>query len=171
MGNVQAAPGRRPLTEYPGFADSLATAKQGLIAICQQALTAGETGLTIPYTALLVANPNRDIYDDYLISQIEIRNILGEVIHQPYTVENVVVKTGDIIFYNQSYAKVLFVYGLDIRPHIPLPASNIPTPPPTPARGMAAVAQKPAAAAAAIDELLPLDLDTIPEAASIPIGH
>lgn len=168
MGNIQAVPGRRPLSEYPGFADSLAAAKQGLIANCQQALASGETGLIIPYTALLVANPNRDIYDDYLISQTEIRNILAEVVHQPYTVENVVVKTGDIIFYNQSYAKVLFVYGLDIRPHIPLPASNIPTPPPTPARAQAQ-AQQPAAAA--IDELLPLDLDTIPEAASIPMGH
>lgn len=154
MGNVQAAPGRRPLSEYPGFAASLATAKQGLRDLCQQALTAGETGVTIPYTALLVANPNRDIYDDYLISQREIRDVLADVIHQPYTVENIVVKTGDIIFYNQSYAKVLLVYGCAAAERqVPLPASQVPTPPPTPARK-------------SIDagELIPFDLDMVPEA-------
>lgn len=154
MGNVQAAPGRRPLSEYPGFATDLATAKQGLRDLCQQALAAGETGVTIPYMALLVANPNRDIYDDYLINQREIRAVLAEVIHQPYTVENIVVKTGDIIFYNQSYAKVLFVYGYPETPsHVPLPASQVPTPPPTPARK-----------SIESGELIPFDLDMIPEA-------
>ena len=151
MGNVQAAPGRRPLSEYPGFNASLAAAKQGLRDLCQQALAAGETGVTIPYMALLVANPNRDIYDDYLISQREIRAVLADVIHQPYTVENIVVKTGDIIFYNQSYAKVLFVYGYPETP-IPLPASQVPTPPPTP------------------NELVPFDIDTLPEASTHPKG-
>lgn len=157
MGNVQAAPGRRPLSEYPGFAADLATAKQGLRDLCQHALVAGETGVTIPYMALLVANPNRDIYDDYLISQQEIRAVLAEVIHQPYTVENIVVKTGDIIFYNQSYAKVLFVYGCVAERHVPLPASQVPTPPPTPA-------PMPARKSIETGELIPFDLDMIPEA-------
>lgn len=112
MGNIQPVNGRRPLTESHGFTEAFAHARNNLKEICQAAVTGGETGITIPYTALLVPNPNKDTYDDYLIGQEEIRRVLMEVVSCPFTVENCVIKAGDIVFYNQSSVKVLFVYGM-----------------------------------------------------------
>ena len=122
MGNIQPVGGRKPLQEVPGFAEHYAQRRQILADKCRAAVEAEETGITISYNDLLVHNPNRDLYDDYLIDQKEIRKILNEVVHQPYTVENQVVKTGDVIFYAMSFLKILFVYGMPGFA-VPLPAS------------------------------------------------
>ena len=116
MGNIQPVGGRKPLQEVPGFAEHYAQRRQILADKCRAAVEEGETGITISYNDLLVHNPNRDLYDDYLIDQKEIRKILNEVVHQPYTVENQVVKTGDVVFYAMSFLKILFVYGMPVGP-------------------------------------------------------
>jgi hypothetical protein len=152
MGNIQPANGRRPLTESHGFNEAFAHARKNLKDLCQAAVSSGETGITIPYTTLLVPNPNKDTYDDYLIGQEEIRRVLMEVVHQPFTVENIIVKAGDIVFYNQSSVKVLFVYGMPaaaaVQRQPPLPAS------PKMGATAAAAAHRPL-----IDDLQPLDAD------------
>jgi hypothetical protein len=118
MGNIQPVGGRKPLQDMPGFQEHFAEKRRQLVEKCKQVVTAGETGITISYNDLLVYNPNRDLYDDYLIDQKEIRKILNEVVHQPYTVENQVVKSGEVIFYTMSSLKILFVYGIQV-PHLP----------------------------------------------------
>jgi len=118
MGNIQPVGGRKPLQEVPGFAEHYTQRRQILADKCRAAVESGETGITISYNDLLVHNPNRDLYDDYLIDQKEIRKILNEVVHQPYTVENQIVKTGDVIFYAMSFLKILFVYGMPAGPPV-----------------------------------------------------
>jgi hypothetical protein len=123
MGNIQPVGGRKPLEFSPGFKESFDNAKKHLINKCKEAVNSGETGITISYMDLLVHNPNRDVYDDYLIDQQSLRNILDTVVHTPYTVENNVIKTGDVIFYNMSSVKILFVFGFHF-PKLPTSASN-----------------------------------------------
>lgn len=124
MGNIQPVGGRKPLQEVPGFTEHYEQRRKILADKCRAAVDTGETGITLSYNDLLVHNPNKDLYDDYLIDQKEIRKILNEVVHQPYTVENQIVKTGDVIFYGMSFLKILFVYGMPgfVAP-VPLPAS------------------------------------------------
>jgi hypothetical protein len=119
MGNIQPVGGRKPLQDMPGFQEHFAEKRRQLVEKCKQVVVTGETGITISYNDLLVYNPNRDLYDDYLIDQKEIRKILNEVVHQPYTVENQVVKSGEVIFYAMSSLKILFVYGIQQVPHLP----------------------------------------------------
>jgi hypothetical protein len=114
MGNIQPVGGRKPLQDIPGFQEHFAEKRRQLVEKCKQVVVTGETGITISYNDLLVYNPNRDLYDDYLIDQKEIRKILNEVVHQPYTVENQVVKSGEVIFYAMSSLKILFVYGMQM---------------------------------------------------------
>jgi hypothetical protein len=111
MGNIQPVGGRKPLESSPGFKESFQNAKNILIEKCKHAVDSGETGITISYMDLLVHNPNKDVYDDYLIDQQSLRKILDNVINMPYTVENNVIKTGDVIFYNMSSVKILFVFN------------------------------------------------------------
>lgn len=111
MGNIQPVGGRKPLESSPGFKESFQNAKNLLIEKCKYAVGSGETGITISYMDLLVFNPNKDVYDDYLIDQASLRKILDNVIHMPYIVENNVIKTGDVIFYNMSSVKILFVFN------------------------------------------------------------
>lgn len=156
MGNIQPAGGRKPLQEVPGFAEHYAQRRQILADKCRAAVEAEETGITISYNDLLVHNPNRDLYDDYLIDQKEIRKILNEVVHQPYTVENQVVKTGDVVFYAMSFLKILFVYGM--------PAAAAPVLQPTSPAIEKVVPSKPAQIQQnELIELSDQDINTLPD--------
>lgn len=123
MGNIQPVGGRKPLESSPGFQESFQNAKKLLIDKCKHAVDSGETGITITYMDLLVFNPNKDVYDDYLIDQASLRKILDTVISMPYTVENNIVKTGDVVFYNMSSVKILFVFGFSL-PKLPASPPN-----------------------------------------------
>lgn len=121
MGNVSTTSGRQSLCTAPGFKELHQNKKNKLIAAIQNALKSGETGITISYLDLLVDNPNKDVYDDYLIEPSEVKKIMNEIIGHPYTVENNKVMSGNVIFYNMSSLKILFVFGMPsvIMPSLP----------------------------------------------------
>lgn len=112
MGNVSTTGGRLSLSLAPGFKELYEKKKEKLIASIQHALKNNETGITISYLDLLVDNPNREVYDDYLIEPNEVKKIMNEIIGHPYTVENNKVMSGNVIFYNMSSLKILFVFGI-----------------------------------------------------------
>jgi len=123
MGNVSTTGGRLSLSTAPGFKELHQRKKDKLIASIQTALKSGETGITISYLDLLVDNPNKEVYDDYLIEPNEVKKIMNEIIGHPYTVENNKVMTGNVIFYNMSFLKILFVFGMPMVSMPSLPAS------------------------------------------------
>jgi hypothetical protein len=125
MGNVSTTGGRQSLSTAPGFKELLEKKKAKLIASIQSALKSGETGITISYLDLLVDNPNKDVYDDYLIEPTEVKKIMNEIIGHPYTVENNKVMTGNVIFYNMSFLKILFVFGIPLVAMPLLPVSPV----------------------------------------------
>jgi hypothetical protein len=126
MGNVSTTSGRQSLHVAPGFKELYEKKKDKLIHNIQNAIKSGETGITISYLDLLVDNPNKDVYDDYLIEPNEVKRIMNEIIGHPYTVENNKVMSGNVIFYNMSSLKILFVFGL---PSVSMP--NLPASPPS----------------------------------------
>lgn len=123
MGNVSTTGGRQSLSIAPGFKELYEKKKTKLIESIQAALKNGETGITISYLDLLVDNPNKEVYDDYLIEPNEVKKIMNEIINHPYTVENNKVMSGNVIFYNMSSLKILFVFGMPIVSMPLLPAS------------------------------------------------
>lgn len=125
MGNVSTT-GKQSLSSAPGFKELYERKKEKLIHTIQNALKNGETGITISYIDLLVDNPNKEVYDDYLIEPNEVKKIMNEIIGHPYTVENNKVTSGNVIFYNMSSLKILFVFGI---PSVSLPA--LPASPPS----------------------------------------
>ena len=122
MGNVSTTGGRQSLSTAPGFKELHQRKKDKLIASIQSALKSGETGITISYLDLLVDNPNKEVYDDYLIEPNEVKKIMNEIIGHPYTVENNKVMSGNVIFYNMSFLKILFVFGMPMVSMPSLPA-------------------------------------------------
>lgn len=112
MGNVSTTSGRLTLSLNPEFKELHQRKREKLIDSIQCALKNNETGITISYLDLLVDNPNREVYDDYLIEPNEVKKIMNEIIGHPYTVENNKVMSGNVIFYNMSSLKILFVFGI-----------------------------------------------------------
>ena len=117
MGNVSTTGGRQSLSTAPGFKELYQRKKDKLILNIKSSLKSGETGITISYLDLLVDNPNREVYDDYLIEPNEVKKIMNDIICHPYIVENNKVMSGNVIFYNMSSLKILFVFGMPSQPN------------------------------------------------------